>query len=79
MAEPTRVSQAALSRQISDLLRQIFEIDIKIQKFESTKTKLDKIPSLKAAKFSLQRDIVSLQINLELAKAASRRRRNQRN
>ena len=76
MAGARRVCQAALNREISDKSKQIFEIDIKIEKFTSTKTNLSQIPNLETAKWSLQRDIVDLQIQLELAKARNRNRNN---
>ena len=76
MASGGRVSIASLERQISELSRQIFEIDIKIQNFKKTQTNLGKIPDLNAAKFSLQRDIVDLEIQKTLQKAKNRKRRN---
>ena len=68
------LSQAALKRKIDALSRQIFEIDLKIQSFRHQEDKVEDIRNLEAAKLQLQQDIVSLQINLELAKAKNKKR-----
>ena len=68
------LSQAALKRKIDSLSRQIFEIDLKIQSFRHQEDKVEDICNLEAAKLQLQQDIVSLQINLELAKAKNKKR-----
>ena len=68
------LSQAALKRKIDALSRQIFEIDLKIQSFRHQEDKVEDIHNLEAAKLQLQQDIVSLQINLELAKAKNKKR-----
>ena len=68
------LSQAALKRKIDSLSRQIFEIDLKIQSFRHQEDTVEDIRNLEAAKLQLQQDIVSLQINLELAKAKNKKR-----
>ena len=68
------LSQAALKRKIDSLSKQIFEIDLKIQSFRHQEDKVEDIHNLEAAKLQLQQDIVSLQINLELAKAKNKKR-----
>ena len=68
------LSQAALKRKIDSLSRQIFEIDLKIQSVRHQEDKVEDIRNLEAAKLQLQQDIVSLQINLELAKAKNKKR-----
>ena len=68
------LSQAALKRKIDALSRQIFEIDLKIQSFRHQEDKVEDIRNLEAAKLQLQQDIVSLQINLQLAKAKNKKR-----
>ena len=68
------LSQAALKRKIDALSRQIFEIDLKIQSFRHQEDKVEDIRNLEAAKLQLQQDIISLQINLELAKAKNKKR-----
>ena len=68
------LSQAALKRKIDSLSQQIFEIDLKIQSFRHQEDKVEDIRNLEAAKLQLQQDIVSLQINLELAKAKNKKR-----
>ena len=68
------LSQAALKWKIDSLSRQIFEIDLKIQSFRYQEDKVEDIRNLEAAKLQLQQDIVSLQINLELAKAKNKKR-----
>ena len=68
------LSQAALKRKIESLSKQIFEIDLKIQSFRQQEDKVEAVCNLEAAKLQLQQDIVSLQINLELAKAKNKKR-----
>ena len=67
------LSQAALKRKIESLSKQIFEIDLKIQSFRQQEDKVEAVRNLEAAKLQLQQDIVSLQINLELAKAKNKK------
>ena len=68
------LSQAALKRKIESLSKQIFETDLKIQSFRQQEDKVEDIRNLEAAKLQLQQDIVSLQINLKLAKAKNKKR-----
>ena len=69
------VSQASLKRELDALLKQIYEIDIKIQQFKSQQQNHHHIPNLEAAKVDIQRKIVDKQIQLELKKAQGKRRR----
>ena len=66
-------SQAELKRRLDSLSKQIFEIDLKIQSFR-TQGKVDTVCDLEAAKLELQKQIVSLQIDLELAKAKAKKK-----
>ena len=68
MAEGGR-TQASLKREIEDILKQIFEIDIKIQSFQSQGPNNPHIPALKEAKLELQKKIVQLEIQLEYTRA----------
>ena len=68
------LSQAALKRKIESVSKQIFEIDLKIQSFRQQEDKVEAVRNLEAAKLQLQQDIISLQINLELAKAKNKKR-----
>ena len=67
------LSQAALKRKIESVSKQTFEIDLKIQSFRQQEGKVEAVRYLEAAKLQLQQDIVSLQINLELAKAKNKK------
>ena len=67
------LSQAALKQKIESVSKQIFEIDLKIQSFRQQEDKVESVHNLEAAKLQLQQDIVSLQINLELAKAKNKK------
>ena len=62
-------TQASLKREIDDISKQIFKIDIKIQSFQSQGPNNLHIPALQEAKLELQKKIVQLQIQLELTKA----------
>ena len=62
-------TQASLKREIEDISKQIFEIDIKIQSFQSQGPNNPHIPALKEAKLELQKKIVQLEIQLEYTKA----------
>ena len=66
-------SQAELKCRLDSLSKQIFEIDLKIQSFR-TQGKVDTVRDLEAAKLELQKQIVSLQIDLELAKAKAKKK-----
>ena len=68
------LSQAALKWKIESVSKQIFEIDLKIQSFRQQEDKVEAVRNLEAAKLQLQQDIVSLQINLKLAKAKNKKR-----
>ena len=67
------LSQAALKRKIESVSKQIFEIDLKIQSFRQQEDQVEAVCNLAAAKLQLQQDIISLQINLKLAKAKNKR------
>ena len=64
-----RCTQASLKREIEDILKQIFEIDIKIQSFQSQGPKNPQIPAWKEAKLELQKKILQLEIQLEYTRA----------
>ena len=66
-------SQAELKRRLDSRSQQIFEIDLKIQSFR-TQGKVDTVRDLEAAKLELQKQIVSLQIDLELVKAKAKKK-----
>ena len=68
------LSQAALKQKIESVSKQIFEIDLKILSFRQQEDKVEAVRNLEAAKLQIQQDIVSLQINLELAKAKNKKR-----
>ena len=64
-----RHTQASLKREIDDISKQIFEIDLKIQSFQSQGPNNPHTPALKEAKLELQKKIVQLEIQLEYTKA----------
>ena len=68
-------TQAGLKREIDEISRQIYEIDLKIQQFSTQQNPENHIANLQATKAKLQSDIVNLQIQLELKKAQGKRRR----
>ena len=62
-------TQASLKREIKDISKQIFEINIKIQSFQSQGPNNPHIPALKEAKLKLQEKIVQLEIQLQYTRA----------
>ena len=56
-------SQASLKKELDDISRQIYEIDLKTQSFGPNNSH---IPALKQAKLELQKRIVPLQVQLEI-------------
>ena len=58
-------TQASLKKEIEDISKQIFEINIKIQSFQSQGPNNPHIPALKEAKLELQKKIVQLEIQLQ--------------
>ena len=65
-------SLASLQRKLDDLMKQIYEIDLKIQEFKrNSKDTAD----LQEAKRLLQQDIVSTQIEFELQKAKKKKKK----
>ena len=67
-------SQAQLKRELEELSRQIFEIDIKIQSF-SQQGNNNHIPALEAVIDEITKKIQQKQVELEIKKAQSRKSR----
>ena len=74
MAQGGPVSQVQLKRELEELSRQIFEIDLKIQSFKQQGNS-NHIPKLEAAKAEMTKKIQQKQIELEIKKAQSRKAR----
>ena len=76
MAENGRMSQTALKRHIDSLSDQIYQIDLQVQKFKQ-QAQPQHIPNLDAAKKELQKQIVKVQVDLELLLAKVKNARRQ--
>ena len=66
---------ASLKWEIEDILKQIFEIDIKIQSFQSQGPNNPHISALKEAKLELQKKIVQFEIQLQYTRAQRKKAR----
>ena len=77
MAEGGRVSQAQLKRDLDSLSKQIFDIDLPIQRQQASGN-TQTIANLEAAKVEIQKEIVAKQIELELKQAQNKKARQAR-
>ena len=77
MAEEGRVSQAQLKRDLDSLSKQIFDIDLAIQRQQGSGN-TQTIANLEAAKVEIQKEIVAKQIELELKQAQNKKARQAR-
>ena len=74
-AGPT-FSQAELKLKIDSVSKDIYFIDLELQKIrQSGGNSGDRVQNLQAAKLDLQKQVVQLQVQLELKKAQSRKQR----
>ena len=74
MAEGGCVSQAQLKRDLDSLSKQIFDIDLAIQRQQGSGN-TQTIANLEAAKVEIQKEIVAKQIKLELKQAQNKKAR----
>ena len=72
MAQGRRVTQTTLNTQLDAISQEIYQIDIQIQDLKQQGNQGQLIQALEAKKLGKQRDIVNLQIQLELLKAWKR-------
>ena len=73
MAQDGEVSQAKFKRELDQLSKMIFEIDLKIQSFRAQGNNTH-IPALEAAKAEIEKQILQHQVQLEYKKAQNKNR-----
>ena len=71
------VSQAELKRKLDSVSKDIYFIDLELQKIcqSPANTIPGRVQNLEAAKLQLQKEVVQLQVQLELKKAQSKNQR----
>ena len=77
MAQGDEVSQAQCKRELDQLSKEIFEIDLKIHSFRAQGNNTH-IPVLEAARAEITKQIQQCQVQLELKKAQTKNRNRNR-